>query len=88
MQKDNTKRALVFTPVALFPFNIDYMRVTAIVKVSNTKFIKYNVTNLMLFERFLDRMFTGWRYYNYFDKETKKQIGSYTSKNRYSHKYS
>ncbi len=63
------------------------MRVTAIVKVSNSKFVKYHVTNLALFERFLDRSFTGWRYYNYYDKETRQKLGSYTCNSRFTHSH-
>lgn len=53
-----------------------------IAKVSNDKFVKYNVNNLKSFANFLDTNFNGWRWFNVFDKSTGEQITSYTTKNR------
>lgn len=56
-----------------------------IAKVNNEKFVKYNVNNLLLFTKFLDTNFVGWRFFNVFEytkDSTGTQIASFTSKNR------
>jgi hypothetical protein len=54
-----------------------------IAKVSDTKFVKYNVNNLLLFTDFLDKNFNGWRWFNVYSKnENREQIGNFTNKNR------
>lgn len=54
-----------------------------IVKVGPEKFVKYEYVNdLIAFTNFLDKDFSGWRYYNVFDRKTGLQIGSFTNKNR------
>jgi hypothetical protein len=52
-----------------------------IVKVNNDKFVKYNVNNLLLFTQFLDKNFSGWRWFNVYNMD-KEQIGSFTTKKR------
>lgn len=56
-----------------------------IAKVGNDKFVRYKVNNLVLFTAFLDRVHTGWRWFNVY-QYTKAgdghQIASYTNKNR------
>lgn len=52
---------------------------SVIVKVGNTQFVKYEyVNNLPRFALFLNAKFPGWRYANVFDRETGKQISSFT----------
>lgn len=58
-----------------------------IAKVSNDKFVKYNVNDLVSFSRFLDSKFIGWRWFNVFDKVTGSQIASFTSNNKPTTKY-
>ena len=56
-----------------------------IAKVGNDKFVKYRVTNLVRFARFLDINFPGWRYFNvykYQRDESGPKIASYTKNNR------
>lgn len=54
-----------------------------IAKVNDTKFVKYNVNNLLLFTDFLDKNFSDWRWFNVYAKnESKEQIGNFTNKNR------
>ena len=53
-----------------------------IVKVSADKFVKYQyVNNLPFFAKFLFRKYPGWRFMNVFDRETEKQIASFTKNN-------
>jgi len=61
-----------------------------IAKVDNDKFVKYNVNNLLLFARFLDSEFSGWRWFNVFQytkDDTGKQLGNFTSKRRPTTRY-
>ena len=61
-----------------------------IAKVDNNKFVKYNVNNLVLFARFLDKKFQGWRWFNVYEytkDSTGKQIGNFTNKNRPKNKH-
>jgi hypothetical protein len=61
-----------------------------IAKVDNNKFVKYNVNNLVLFTKFLDRSFQGWRWFNVYEYTkdgTGKQIGNFTNKNRPKNKH-
>jgi len=53
-----------------------------IVKISNDKFVKYNVNNLVSFTKFIDQHYKNWRWFNVYDKKTKTQITSYTKYNR------
>lgn len=54
------------------------MNVICIVKADNTKFVRYHVTNLLSFKKFLDKKYPNWLYINVFNKETRKQITSFT----------
>lgn len=38
-----------------------------VAKVSSDHFVKYNVNNLILFTRFLDRNFPDWRWFNVYE---------------------
>ncbi|MGF7230004.1 hypothetical protein [Arachidicoccus sp.] len=58
-----------------------------IVKVNETKFVRYHVNNLISFVSFLDKRFAGWRWMNVFDYRTKQQLGSFSKNNRPIHKY-
>lgn len=56
-----------------------------IAKVDNEKFVKYNVNNLLKFCEFLDKEFSGWRWFNvyrYSSDGLGEQIANYTTKNR------
>ena len=56
-----------------------------IAKVGNDKFVKYNVNNLILFSKFLDNHFSGWRWFNVYEyrkDSTGLQVGNFTNKNR------
>jgi hypothetical protein len=53
-----------------------------ITKVSNDKFVRYNVNDLLKFTDFLDKNFPNWRWFNVFSKETKLQIANFTKNNR------
>lgn len=58
-------------------------KVSCIVKIDNGKFLKYDhVSNLISFTNFLDKNYSGWRFFNVFDKTTKIQICNFTSKNK------
>lgn len=52
-----------------------------IAKVSNDKFVKYHVNNLLSFTLFLDDKFKDWRYFNVFNVNG-EQIANYTKNNR------
>ncbi len=56
-----------------------------IVKVGNTKFIKYrNVTNFNNMINYLNQHFVGWRWFNYYSRvKPYNQIGSYSPKSGY-----
>lgn len=53
-----------------------------IVKVSNDKFVKYRLNNLIKFTEFLDKNWSGWRWFNVYDNKTKIQLSNFTSNNR------
>ena len=56
-----------------------------IAKVGTEKFVKYNVTSLILFARFLDKSFPEWRFFNvyqYTKDGSGSQLASYTRNNR------
>lgn len=53
-----------------------------IAKVGSNKFVKYNVNNLKTFTAFLDKDFSSWRWFNVFDKKTRKQVANFTNKAR------
>ena len=56
---------------------------TTITKVGVDQFVKYrNVSNLIRFTHFLDNKFPTWRYFNVYDKKSKKQVASFTKENR------
>lgn len=57
-------------------------RYACIVKTKN-KHLKFHTTDLLNFTTFLERHYTGeWLYFNVFDKETREQLGSYTTNNK------
>jgi hypothetical protein len=51
---------------------------TCIVKAGPEKFVKYRLNDLMKFTMFLDRNWSGWRWFNVFDNRTRLQVGSFT----------
>ena len=53
-----------------------------IVKVGDSKFLKYHVNNLLKFTSFLDAEFPNWRFFNVFDYDTREQIANYTRNNK------
>jgi len=53
-----------------------------IVKVDDTKFVKYHINNLLSFTSFLDKEFPNWRWFNVFEKTTGTQVASFTNKDR------
>jgi hypothetical protein len=53
-----------------------------ITKVSNDKFVRYNVNDLLKFTDYLDKNFPDWRWFNVFSKETELQIANFTKNNR------
>ena len=53
-----------------------------ITKVDNTNFVKYRCTNLISYQTFIDKKFPNWRYTNVYDKKTREQLFSFTSKDR------
>ena len=55
---------------------------TCIVKVGDDNFVKYRLSDLLKFTQFLDTKFPNWRWFNVFDKSTKKQIANYSNKDR------
>lgn len=55
---------------------------TCIVKINNDKFLKYRVDNLISFTNYLDKNWKEWKYFNVFDKKTKKQIANFTQSKR------
>jgi len=56
-------------------------KVRIIVKVSNSKFVKYKVSNLLKFTEFLNHQYPDWRYMNVYDYTSKQQIRSFTKFN-------
>jgi len=57
-------------------------KVNVIVKVTNTKFLKYHVSNLLLFTAFLDNKFPQWKWFNVYNHVTRQRITSFTKYNR------
>lgn len=55
---------------------------TCIAKVGDDHFVKYRLSDLVKFAAFLDDKHSDWRWFNVFDKETKKQIGNFTRNKR------
>ena len=58
---------------------------TCIAKVSNERFVRYHVNDLLLFTRFLDRQFRGWRWFNVYSYDklrNREQVASFTNRNR------
>lgn len=53
-----------------------------IVKVGKDEFVKYRSDNLISFTKFLDRSYSGWRWFNVYSKKSGHQIASFTSKHR------
>ena len=56
-----------------------------IAKVDNEKFVKYNVNNLIKFSEFLDKNFSGWRWFNvykYSKESNGVQLANFTNQNR------
>jgi len=61
-----------------------------IAKVEKDKFVKYKVNNLIMFTKFLDRKFSGWRWFNVYEynkSHNGKQLASFTSNNKPRSKY-
>ena len=55
---------------------------TCIVKAGPEKFLKYRLNDLMKFTTFLDRNWSGWRWFNVFDNRTRLQVASFTKKQK------
>jgi hypothetical protein len=53
-----------------------------IAKVGPKKFVKYHVNNLLKFTAFLDKDWSGWTYFNVFNKKGGDQIASFTKNDR------
>lgn len=53
-----------------------------IVKYSSDKYLKYIVTDLVLFTKFLDKKFKGWLYFNVYDYKTREHLSSFQQTNR------
>jgi len=53
-----------------------------IVKIGKDQFVKYQVNNLILFTKFLDKQYKDWRWFNVYDKKTSVQITSFTKYNK------
>jgi hypothetical protein len=63
----------------------DRKKYKVIAKVGNDHFVKYNVNNLILFAKFLDRDFSNWRWFNvyrYTKNGSGEQLASFTKKSR------
>jgi hypothetical protein len=56
------------------------MKYKVIAKVSDDHFVKYRTENLLKFTAFLDKEYSGWRWFNVFFKG--EQIGNFTKNNR------
>jgi len=56
-------------------------KVRIIVKVSNTKFVRYRVSNLLKFTNYLNHAYADWRYMNVYEYTSRRQIASFTKKN-------
>lgn len=69
---------------------IESKKYIAIVKIKNNKngsakCVKYRFDNLLKFTVFLDKKWSGWKWYNVFSNKgdnKRTQIASYTNKNR------
>lgn len=57
-------------------------RYTCIAKVDDEHFVKYRLNDLLKFVAFLDQRWTGWRWFNVYDKRTKQQLASFTNRRR------
>jgi len=53
-----------------------------IVKVGEKKYLKYHISNLVSFTEFLNRCYSDWKYFNVYDRKTRKQICSFTQRNQ------
>lgn len=56
-----------------------------IAKIGNDKFVKYNVNNLILFTRFLDKSFPDWRWFNVYQYQkggNGQQLSNFTKNKR------
>lgn len=62
-------------------------KMVIIAKTSQADFVKYHTTDLLSFTNFLDSKFPDWRYFNVFDKESRRQVGNYTKNNRPTQKH-
>ena len=58
------------------------LKYNVIVKSSSEKYLKYKVTDLLLFTEFLDKKFNGWLYFNVYDYKTREHLGSFQQTNR------
>lgn len=46
------------------------------------QFLKFHVSNLLKYQKFLDREFSEWTWTNVYCNDSKKQLFSFTTKNR------
>lgn len=53
-----------------------------IAKVEPNDFKKWQTSNLLTFTNFLDQTYPSWRWFNVYDKKTKKQLANYTNQKR------
>ncbi len=54
-----------------------------IAKINNSKFVKYNCNNLVMFSDFLDKKFSNWHWFNvylYTKKGDGEQVGKFKNK--------
>jgi hypothetical protein len=64
---------------------ISMKKYKVIAKIGSDKFVKYNVNNLLLFAKFLDKEFQDWRWFNVFAYQKDSQgiqLASFTKNNR------
>jgi hypothetical protein len=53
-----------------------------IAKVGHDKIVKYRLSDLMSFTKFLDENWSDWRWFNVYDKESREQLASFTRHNK------
>jgi len=53
-----------------------------IIKVGADKFIKYHCSDLLSLVTFLDKSWSGWRWFNVYSKNTGEQLANFTTKDR------
>ncbi len=63
--------------------NVVKAKYTVIIKVGAEHFVKYHaVNNLIRLTSYLDSRFPDWKYFNVYDKKTRRQVANYTQKDR------